>query len=665
MQKHVELVHEGKKSLNKMETQNKDLEIDQISDQNNMEDPNDNTDKENTNVILEELAEPSNQNKIKESNENEVKEKFPCNICIDKNFETDEILKNHLESIHRIIICNVCNKRFAFKSHLEKHMRTVHERKTLFDCVTCDISYSTRQNLKNHIQSVHEGKKPFQCDICKKFFSQKIQLTWHFKKAHEGKKYSKCGPCNIDFTTVLEVLKHIEKEHFGLPKFECEICNATYFEKSDLNEHTNTVHKKGKKPFQCNICNHCSKTKENAKIHYETKHKTKEALKCRECGKNFVEKAKFRNHMEYVHEGKWPFQCKICYKGFNGTKSMTMHISKAHKDGFKETLKEEELIVEALNNSSNGKLLLTDIYKAIALKHPDYPASNIKHTLSHSERFEKEGNLPNIISNRNFYWSLANQNPKSLKNPKSRNYPKSRKKPEFLLPNGTQKVPEIEENHDKNEHEAEIEQSENEINNSNEFEALDEHCQNYDTSEKDESSSEKDQDLSIAPSFSYDSLTKCTECDVRFELISELTEHFSAYHKEKMANANHGLPNQHNLENIGNQVLGLQGLPISASQQSAEKPLTCLWPLENNQVCGKTFSKKFNLKTHLKIHKGEKSFYCNQCGMTFTQKQQLKRHESAIYKCSVNENLNYVSSEQSSDTSIEKEQEDTNKGWLI
>ena len=74
---------------------------------------------------------------------------------------------------------------------------------------------------------------------------------------------------------------------------------------------------------------------------------------------------------------------------------------------------------------------------------------------------------------------------------------------------------------------------------------------------------------------------------------------------------------------------------------------------------------KDRVKTHLKIHKGEKSFYCNQCGMTFTQKQQLKRHESAIYKCSVNENLNYVSSEQSSDTSIEKEQEDTNKGWLI
>jgi hypothetical protein len=323
-------------------------------------------------------------------------------------------------------------------------------------------------------------------------------------------------------------------------------------------------------------------------------------------------------------------------------------MSKAHKDGFKETLKEEELIVEALNNSPNGKLLLTDIYKAIALKHPDYPASNIKHTLSHSERFEREGNLPNIISNPNFCWSLANQNPKSLKNPKSRNYPNSRKKPEFLLPNEAQKVPEIKETNNENEQEAEFE---NKINNSNEFEALDEHCQNYDNSstERDESSSEKDQDLSIAPSFSYDSLTKCTECDVRFELISELTEHFSAYHKEKMANANYGLPNQHNLENIGN-------------------PLTCLWPLENNQVCGKTFSKKFNLKTHLKIHRGEKSFSCNRCKMTFSQKHHLKKHEIAIHKCSVNKNLNDVSSEQSSETSMEKETncpENTNTGWLI
>ena len=105
-----------------------------------------------------------------------------------------------------------------------------------------------------------------------------------------------------------------------------------------------------------------------------------------------------------------------------------------------------------------------------------------------------------------------------------------------------------------------------------------------------------------------------------------------------MANANHGLPNQHNLENIGNPVVGLQGLPISASQEITSKSLTCLWPLENNQVCGKTFSKKFNLNTHLKIHRGEKSFSCNQCKMTFSQKHHLKKHEIAIHKCSVNEN---------------------------
>jgi len=44
------------------------------------------------------------------------------------------------------------------------------------------------------------------------------------------------------------------------------------------------------------------------------------------------------------------------------------------------------------------------------------------------------------------------------------------------------------------------------------------------------------------------------------------------------------------------------------------------------EVCGKTFSTKGNLKTHMKLHFGVKEYQCDVCHKEFTQKFTLKCH---------------------------------------
>jgi uncharacterized Zn-finger protein len=55
---------------------------------------------------------------------------------------------------------------------------------------------------------------------------------------------------------------------------------------------------------------------------------------------------------------------------------------------------------------------------------------------------------------------------------------------------------------------------------------------------------------------------------------------------------------------------------------------TCNWVFENGEVCGKTFSKSYNLVVHMRMHEDVRPFGCTLCDQTFRQKAHLQRHET-------------------------------------
>merc|ERR1712012_979326 len=55
---------------------------------------------------------------------------------------------------------------------------------------------------------------------------------------------------------------------------------------------------------------------------------------------------------------------------------------------------------------------------------------------------------------------------------------------------------------------------------------------------------------------------------------------------------------------------------------------TINWVFENGQVCGKTFSKSYNLVVHMRMHEDIRPFACTLCNQTFRQKAHLQRHET-------------------------------------
>ena len=136
-----------------------------------------------------------------------------CKECQQKFLRKTDLQK-HQKSVHYIdtpLHCNTCGAQFLEAQKLELHRKThAHERKEL--CGLCGEKFEDKESMINHMEEHTSAiiDRPFTCNVCQKTFAQKGHLNRHIK-CHSGESDLVCFVCNKQCKNKVELVRHRSK----------------------------------------------------------------------------------------------------------------------------------------------------------------------------------------------------------------------------------------------------------------------------------------------------------------------------------------------------------------------------------------------------------------------------------------------------------------------
>jgi len=164
----------------------------------------------------------------------------------------------HIYKTHsgRIFACDLCDFQTSLNCSLTKHIRQVHEGRTQ----TCDLCGKIVKELKHHKARgcPFVKKKPrHQCDHCDKSFALKDGLNRHIKAVHFKLKDKCCPYCAYTSAEGFNLRMHIARVHEGRKvSLQCPVCDKNvvslewhlqqYHKTQDISEFINAAESENK-----------------------------------------------------------------------------------------------------------------------------------------------------------------------------------------------------------------------------------------------------------------------------------------------------------------------------------------------------------------------------------------------------------------------------------
>ena len=333
-----------------------------------------------------------------ESREETESKTFECDKC-GRKFSVKEYLWEHQRRNHKIfrrapLHCKKCGQSFKSKVLLTKHVAGKHKHeddgeRNEFQCNQCSKGYASKKALQCHVQFAHSKLVALKCTVCGLSFRNKIHLKRHKAKMHnlvgeetegEEKTTFRCDQCGKDCPSRKSWLQHVRFMHSKETSSDCPVCGKTYRNARVSKEHMRAVHrvkassddapqtaslhctlcpqafpagageqvtnhvkefhtKEEASSFICDVCGATFKRKLTLSYHKKRKHsllglteiKKEKMHPCDKCGKTLF-KDSMRRHVLMFHSKHVPVDCTVCGKKIRSALHLVHHMSRSHSN---------------------------------------------------------------------------------------------------------------------------------------------------------------------------------------------------------------------------------------------------------------------------------------------------------------------------------------------
>lgn len=185
--------------------------------------------------------------------------------------------------------------------------------KSLYACNHCNEKFARQDGLDRH-EFTHTGIKKFSCTehLCRRQYTNRSHLNRHIRTVHRKTELKpeklKCrqDTCLRMFSNKSSMMKHFKNIHLGLIQFKCHHCNESFCRKNQLKAHM--FQHTNQLPYLCEICGKGFLTQRPFRHHRALHH----SYKCNVCKEDFDKWSALQVHRRNVHSTT--YECKICKK---------------------------------------------------------------------------------------------------------------------------------------------------------------------------------------------------------------------------------------------------------------------------------------------------------------------------------------------------------------